>query len=165
MLLATSLREGKFWIKIKSNPLKNWPHVTPYARWRSWVNTKISEWWTSFRVARFSKTSILMGPFMLQNTVSKTFFTNRSAQNFFFTEKTMCFHLIFRLFDIGFGDKNLLLRTPHTFFCKFHLVCTSWPPKIRRQTSVQAWSTWLDFPLFWISSKGIFFTRLKKKLQ
>ena len=47
----------------------------------------------------------------------------------------------------------LLLRTQHTFFCKFHKGCTSQPPWLWWQTSVQAWSILFDFAPLRITSK------------
>ena len=38
--------------------------------------------------------SLVMNPFMSQNTVSITFFINNCAQNFFFTGESECFHSI-----------------------------------------------------------------------
>ena len=50
----------------------------------------------------------------------------------------------------------MLFCKHHTFFCNFHTFCTSWPPKISRQTSVQTWSAQFDLLPFWIVSKHIF---------
>ena len=43
----------------------------------------------------------------------------------------------------------MFFYTHHTFFCKFHILCTSQPAKIWCHTSVQARSTLFDFPPFW----------------
>ena len=55
------------------------------------------------------------------------------------------------------GLKSMSLRTHHTFFCKFHMVCTSHSPNIWWQTSVQAGITLFEFAPLWIVSKQIVF--------
>ena len=50
----------------------------------------------------------------------------------------------------------LLIHIHHSLFCKFHMVCTSQPPKICWQTSVQVCGTLFDLLPFWIASKQIF---------
>ena len=61
----------------------------------------------------------------------------------------------------------MLLCSHHTFFRKFHMICTSQPPKERdlfyyERPSIQTVSTAFDLPPFWIASKQIFFWNEKK---
>ena len=49
----------------------------------------------------------------------------------------------------------MLLHTHQTFFYKFHMVCTSQPPKISWQTTVQTWRIPFDLSPSWMPSKEI----------
>ena len=103
-------------------------------------------------VASFSRKSIVMSTFMSQKIINITFFTDCCAQNFFST-KAHSGKLIFSLFVNIFFWLKLAFPTHHEFISKFHLVCTSQPPKIWWQTSVQVWSTLSDLLLLWIACK------------
>ena len=98
------------------------------------------------------------------------------VQKFFFicqhfsTEAPCGKHMISPFIKSLFYE-NLLFRTHHTYIYKFHMVCTSQPPQIWWQTSVQAWNAMFDLSAFWIASIQIFlwdwfqskFTIMEKK--
>ena len=91
-----------------------------------------------FTVTPFTGKSILMGPFMSQKTVNMTFFTDNCNQNFFFAGESVYFHSLDCLFNSGslwqtlfspfvnILKQNMLIRTHHIFFSKFHMLCTTW---------------------------------------
>ena len=93
------------------------------------------------------------------DNVSKTFFTNCCAWHFFFTGEAVYFHSIHCLLDSSFHWPNYvypICKHFHTFFYKFHMVCTFQPPKTWWQTSVQVWSTLFYFIPLWIALKQLF---------
>ena len=49
---------------------------------------------TLFTVALFSKKSIVLSPFMSQDTVNIAFFTDHCTWNFFFNGESVCFHSV-----------------------------------------------------------------------
>ena len=129
---------------------------------RSWLYK------TLFTVRLFLRKSFLMGHFILQNSVSMIFFTDHCALNFSLIEKVSVFplwklsfwfklivaklclahlelslfiFLIFFFFFFFFFLTKTCFFLYITFFCKFHMVCTSQLAKIWWHASVQAWCT------------------------
>ena len=100
-----------------------------------------------FTVALFPRKSIVIVVWDIKGPISMIFFSDSSARNLFFTWESVCFHFM-DCFSANilaickhFFNKSMLLRIHHTFISKFHMVCTSQPPKISLETSVQSWGT------------------------
>ena len=145
---------------MRSDPYR-WYHGRPKcdpSTGSSWLKSR-----SSVYSRNFSMKSIVIDPFMYQNTVSISFFIKRWARHFFFTWESLCFHymncfstrvlcgkstfiqffflflFIHLLFFLFFLIKHAI-STHHRFFWKFQMVCSSQTPNVLWQPSVQAWS-------------------------